>query len=96
MRFKVLLHGKNLLIPCEGKPPIIGFRVTRYVDALNEELAGQAALDAIFKEGVFSGSNTVSMPVVQIERLERVNWFAHRFAAKEEYRYYHAKNDEEI
>lgn len=82
-KFKVMLHGKNLLLNGEGRVEKHGVYIVRFVEAIDELLAEHTALEGFRCE---SKGNTLmeswlnepgDPPVFEAEEIAEVNSFDH-------------------
>ncbi len=75
-RYRVVLHGSGILIPCEnGSEPITGFHATRFVRATTPEKASAVAIGILRNEwfnSPYSTVNRVSGPAIVIKEIEHV------------------------
>jgi len=54
-KYEVILNGVNFLIPVNGDRKLMGFYVTRYVEASTPEQAETLAIELISASGKFDG-----------------------------------------
>jgi len=81
-RFKVLVHGRNLLVPMvDSAPRRLGFFATRVVRAEDESLALKAAIQELKKEPqILAIINTpADPPVFEGENIVRLRFWEHRW-----------------
>jgi hypothetical protein len=74
-RFRVFVHGKNFLLPNEGKVQRLGFFTTRFVTAADLKAAKVLAVESVFKhpnlfDSVANGDQ--DPPIVDIEEVEEL------------------------
>lgn len=75
-KFKLLIHGKNFLVSLDQGPQKHGFYATRFVEAENEDLAIEAAMNLLrieYKDIVLNSK--ADSPVMFVDEIHEVDSF---------------------
>lgn len=98
MRYKVLIHGSNLMLPKDEQVARMGFYATRLIAAPNAGDAMRASLAALLKEeDVRACVNPESSPPqFVVEEVEEIGWFGGRIGSWRGFTFYEPEDLDDV
>jgi len=98
MRFKVLIHGTNLMVSREGEIARIGFYATRHIEASNANAAASAAIEALWNEEELRlrANLSSSLPQLEVQEVEALGWLAGRTRTASGFTFYEIDDSDDF